>query len=230
MKRIVMFLPLLAASGWAQSGHWEGTIQAPSHPMTVSADLIKSAQGEWIGSFGMPEQKLTGMALSNIAVKDKSVGFEVAGVPGKPVFDGKISDDGQSITGNLNQGAATFPFTLKRTGDAKVELPAKSTSLAKEFQGTWEGTIDAGRPLNIILHLDQAADGTGTGSMDSPDQNANGIGITTITQTGKSLKFEIKVIQGSFAGDLDSAGTEIKGQWTQGPGSVPLTFKRPAAK
>ena len=231
MKSFALFLPMLVAgSGLAQSGHWEGKIQAPGHEMSVSADLNKNEKGEWVGSFGMPEQKLTGMALSNIAVTDKTVAFEVAGVPGKPIFDGKLSDDGKSLAGTLNQGAATFPFTMKRTGEARVEVAAKSTALAKEFQGDWEGVIDSGRPLRIVLHLTQAADGTGSGSIDSPDQNANGIGITTITQAGKNLKFEIKVIQGSFAGDLNADGTEIKGMWAQGPSSVPLIFKRAAAK
>ena len=52
------------------------------------------------------------------------------------------------------------------------------------------------------------------------------IPITTITQKGSSLKLELKPIGGAYTGELREGA--LAGQWTQGPGTFPLVFKRPA--
>jgi hypothetical protein len=62
--------------------------------------------------------------------------------------------------------------------------------------------------------------------MDSPDQGAKGIPVTTVTRNGSSLKLEVKGVGGVYEGTLDAALTKIDGTWKQGGGSMPLVLTR----
>ena len=123
----------------------------------------------------------------------------------------------------------TMPFSLKKTGPAKVTLPPKSSALTKEFEGRWEGTLEAGgRSLRLVLRLEKAADGTATGALDSIDQGANDLRLAGIVIDGPALRFALPMVGGAYEGKLNKETGELAGQWTQGGTTLPLGFKRPA--
>ncbi|HUK89266.1 MAG TPA: hypothetical protein VLZ81_02615 [Blastocatellia bacterium] len=100
-------------------------------------------------------------------------------------------------------------------------------STATAVAGDWEGTLDTGNgTLRVVIHLSEDKDGKLTGNLDSPDQGATGIGMTTITYKEPDLHFEIASIGGSFDGKLTKSSDAIEGVWKQGSGSLPLIFKR----
>ncbi len=99
---------------------------------------------------------------------------------------------------------------------------------ATTLKGDWSGVLDAGAAkLKLILHFTPEADGTWRGTMDSPDQAANGLKIDTITVEGQTLKFTMRAIAASYEGTLN--GGEIAGKFTQSGMTFPLNFKRPTA-
>src|SRR5207253_731313 len=69
-----------------------------------------------------------------------------------------------------------------------------------------------------------------TGTLDSPDQKAEGIAMDEITLKGSSVRFEIEMINGKFEGKLAKDGAELAGRWKQGGMDLPLTFKRQSKK
>lgn len=227
---VTRFAPMgLAQAQPAPSGHWEGALQAPDRTVDIHVDLAKNAKGEWIGSLSTPTMSLTDLPLANITVKGSSVSFEIAGVPGKPVLEGKVSEEGKSISGNLLQSGATIPFQLKWTGEGKVKEPPKSGPLSKELEGAWEGTLEAGgQSFRLAMRFSKAADGTAAGAMDSLDQNARDMALAGITQEGLAVQFKLPLVGGAYAGKLNKEGTELAGEWTQSGNTLPLTFKRPA--
>lgn len=94
--------------------------------------------------------------------------------------------------------------------------------------GDWEGTLDAGMQgkLRVVLHVTQAKDGSLSATLDSPDQNASGIPVTTINYKEPALHFESEPIKGSYDGKMNKENAEIAGEWKQGGGTLPLVFKR----
>jgi hypothetical protein len=54
------------------------------------------------------------------------------------------------------------PFTLKRTGGARVEAPVKNAPVSQQIEGTWNGTLAA---LEPALSADFARDGVGGASI-----------------------------------------------------------------
>jgi len=92
--------------------------------------------------------------------------------------------------------------------------------------GNWEGTLDTGNgTLRIVLHVTQDKDGKLAATLDSPDQGAAGIEISTISFNEPTLHFEISQIGGSYEGKLNKDKNAIEGTWSQGGNSFPLTFK-----
>jgi hypothetical protein len=108
-------------------------------------------------------------------------------------------------------------------------LPAQARAeKAPAIVGDWEGTLDAGAQgkLRVLLHVTQAKDGSLSATMDSPDQNATGIPVTTITYKEPALHFESEPIKGSYEGKMNKENTGIAGDWSQGGATLSLVFKR----
>ncbi len=107
-----------------------------------------------------------------------------------------------------------------------LALGAASVASAQNLAGDWQGTLKpAGAELRLVLHITKADDGSWKGTLDSVDQGANGIPVTSISLTESKLKFTMDSIHGSYDGTVNADATEISGTWTQGQ-SLPLDFKR----
>jgi hypothetical protein len=191
----------------------------------IEVDLTKNSKGELAGTFGNPTQNLKGLPLSNCAVEGRSVRFQIKGAPGERTFEGALAADGKSMSGHYTQSGYTMPFGLTRTGDPRIEAPARSAPIGKELEGTWIGTLDVGgKQVRLVLTMSNQPDGTATGSFVNVDEGLE-IPITTITQKVSSVTLDVKAVGGSYSGALNPEGTELVGTLTQGPAVLPLTFR-----
>ena len=208
------------------SGHWEGAIQVPGQELKIEIDLAPRGE-KWEGTIAIPAQSLKGFPLAAITVQGDSVSFALNGVPGNPQFKGTVSKDAKTLSGEFSQGGGTMPFAVTRTGDAKFEPPPKSTPITKELEGSWEGSLDvAGKILRLLVKLSNGPDGVATGTMISVDQGGSELPVTAVVQTGSHLKLVVQSVAGTYEGDLKDG--QLTGTWTQGPGTLPLVFKRPS--
>jgi len=221
---------LLAQTAVDPSGHWEGAVQAPNMVVTIEVDLAKNGKGELAGTFGNPAQNLKGLPLSNFAADGRSLTFQVKGsAPGERVFKGALSADGKTISGDYAQGGFSMPFSLTRTGDARIEAAAGSAPIGKELEGAWHGTLDVnGVQRRLVLTMANHPDGTATGNFVNVEEGLE-IPITTITQTSSSVTLDVKTVGVAYTGALNPDGTELVGTLTQGSAVLPLTFRRTAA-
>jgi hypothetical protein len=208
------------------SGHWEGTIQVPQMEQKVEIDLAKDGKGAFGGTFGQPAQGIKGLPLASVVVEGRSVRFVVKGGEQPATFAGVLSSDGKSMSGDVAQAGQSVPFTLTRTGDARIAPVPKSPPIGKELEGTWNGTLDLGsRQMRIVLTMANQPDGTATGTIVSPDGSGVEIPIA-MTQKALNVTFDATSVGASYVGVLNAAGTELVGTWSQGPNSLPLTFRR----
>jgi uncharacterized protein len=107
---------------------------------------------------------------------------------------------------------------------------SQSQAPAKGIEGDWQGTLNAGgAELRLALHIQKGDDGNYKATMDSLDQGANGIPITSMSLEDSKLTFTADSIQGSYEGTVSADGAAIGGTWSQGGHSLPLDFKRAAA-
>jgi hypothetical protein len=190
----------------------------------MTLDLAHNAKGEWIGTISLPFFKMVGVPVEKLTVNDKTIQFDA----GESNYEGEISANGKRFFGNVLASIGSAPFQLVRDGEAEVKLPPPSTPLAREFEGTWEGTINVPTgELRLQLILDRDAEGRAKGVIKTYPQSGEVLTLSSITQTGKDLLFEVRVVGGVFKGSLNDANTEISGTWTEGnEESRRLTMRR----
>ena len=112
-----------------------------------------------------------------------------------------------------------FVFTLSAIGAAAAQSP---------ITGDWNGVIDVGEAhIHLILHLHELSNGLLDGTLDSPDQGAMDLPISSIAFKDKKLIFIVSAGNASYLGALSDDGNTVKGVWSQSK-SFPLDFKRAA--
>lgn len=105
-----------------------------------------------------------------------------------------------------------------------VVAPAQAE--AADLVGRWEGALNVGGtslPLVIRVEAD------GQVFMDSPAQNARGIPVTELSETGGVVRFTVPVAHGRFEGARSADGQTWTGAWSQGAASLPLILTRAAS-
>lgn len=226
MKIPVTWLWIAAAATLsAQSdmrGHWIGNVDA----MSIEVDLDRPAN-DWIGSFSMPTRNMSGIPLDAVTFTGGKASFVVKGSGQR--FTGTLSADGKTLDGAFAAGTESHAVKLTRTGDARVELPKPNPAVAKEFLGDWGGTIQfdqlGGPPLRVTLTISNGSAGA-EAQVISLDQGNVQLPVNTITQKGAKLILEVKVAGGMFEGEMNQAGTEINGTWSQLGNSTALLLKK----
>jgi hypothetical protein len=209
-------------------GHWTGNIETPAGSVGIEVDLDKAASG-WIGSVSIPMQNASGLPLDSISFADGKGTFRIKGAPGDPTYTGTLSADGKTLDGQFTQGPSSLPLKLTRTGDAKVEVAKPSPPVAPEFVGTWEGTINVGGGLRIVLTITNGKNGS-EAEMVSLDQGNAKIPVSALTQKGTKLSLQVNAVGGGYEGGINPDGTQLSGTWTQLGNGMTLNLKKAAAK
>jgi hypothetical protein len=97
------------------------------------------------------------------------------------------------------------------------------------IEGDWQGTLRGGsNGLRLAVHISRAPQGFLQGTLDSLDEEAYGIPITSITFEKSKLEFSADSISATFDGDANSDLSVINGSWSQAGRSFPLELKRGA--
>ena len=229
--RCLMACAMAAASAVAQtdaSGHWEGKVDVPNGPTGLALDLAKNAKGVWVASLGVPEQKITGLRVTDIDVVGSEVRFAAPDLPGSPTFELTLADG--KLTGALLVPALSLALEMQRTGDAKVDIAPPSPAVSKDLEGDWEGALSLpnGQTRPVIIHFKNQPDRTVDATIESPTQGVQGFPLKEVAQKGAVVEFTVQAVGGSYKGTLNKEGTEIAGQWTQrfGVAQLPLNLKK----
>jgi len=104
-----------------------------------------------------------------------------------------------------------------------------SSLFAQDIAGDWKGTISTPTlEVRVALHI-KTANGGLSATMDSVDQGALGLAVSSMTLKSSTLKFTVAAANGTYEGKVAPNGSLIDGIWTQG-GPYPLKFERGSFK
>lgn len=108
-------------------------------------------------------------------------------------------------------------------------LTMAALAQAQDVAGDWQGTLNTGMgELRLVLHITKGADGSLRATLDSVDQNANGIPVNAVTFNNSKLHLDVAAVHGIYEGTLAADGNTISGTWTQAK-PLSLEFKRTTA-
>jgi uncharacterized protein len=77
-------------------------------------------------------------------------------------------------------------------------LSATAASFAQDVTGDWNGKLNAnGAELRLVLHITKNTDGTLKATLDSVDQGANGIPVSSATLKDSKLSLKVDAVSGA---------------------------------
>jgi hypothetical protein len=239
---LLLFLTLscvsMAQSTTLGSGHWEGAATIPGHDIQMTVDLSQDGSGAWTGSMSFPDEKTSAMKLSGLMISDKLVVFRS---PVTLEFKAMITADGGTMSGTIKLAAKTRPVQLKRTSASKLKATTTSSPIAKQIEGTWEGTLKYGKTwgemtppegitpegatFGLRIRFATGPDGFGIGKLSRMDEPIAEFPLDIVLQNGDVIHFEFFSAGAVFDGRWH--GDEIVGEWRQvGSEPIPLTLRR----
>ncbi len=198
-------------------GCWLGTMGDGPSTRRVAFELMRSETGEWSGTAHLFSNSVQTHAMSELRVDGSSFSFGIANVAGEPRFLGSMS--GATVRGAFTQHGNERPVRLQRVPGPDADGLA--------VVGTWSGSLEQnGTPLmRLVLDVVQVACGQIAATMDSPDQGARGMPVTSLAVRGDSLFFGMTYLNGAYVGRL--RGTErVEGTWTQNGVAMTLHLER----
>ena len=117
--------------------------------------------------------------------------------------------------------AITFSASLALCMFATMPFSAQAQN-KPDNAGDYVGVLG---PLHLRLHLKVDAAGGIAGTLDSPDQGANGIPCADFHLDSQALSFSVPAVHGSWKGTVSADGKTLTGTWDQG-NPMPLAFTR----
>ena len=238
MKHLPRFLALVAISlahafgsslVAAPVGYWEGVIRLPAVELEIRVELESSDDGLG-GSIDIPVQGMRGFELSGVSFEGDTVEFGMAGIPGDPKFSGTLAEDADTITGEFTQSGQTFPFALERKPKPEAaagETPAKGVP-GSGIVGHWQASLKPSpvMELRLVLVVTNSPAGEPGGTLISVDQGNTRMATGVATGEDGAVDLQVPSVGAAYEGRFSDDGSEIEGTWKQGPGALPLVFKR----
>ena len=122
--------------------------------------------------------------------------------------------------------ASVVLFTGAHYAQAAGAVPAQAATAAHapDLVGNWQGTLQAGKGLRIVLRVSKN-DGKLKAAFYSIDQTPKPIDVTSISLQGSAVTFEVKLAGLTYAGVMSPDGKSIAGKLTQGAQSFELDLQ-----
>ena len=130
------------------TGTWQGTLQAGRELRTV-IKISKADGGALKAVMYSIDQGGAGIGVSAISLQGSTFKMSIAGIGG--TYEGKLSEDGNSIAGTWTQGGGPLPLNLVRATGATAwtipEPPPRLKPMAADANPAFEvATIKPSRP------------------------------------------------------------------------------------
>jgi hypothetical protein len=206
------------------SGHWEGRIEAPGFEQKFEIDVAKDSAGKFSGTISIPAQHIAALPAKTISVEGTA--FRFVARDDQPI-NGYFSADGRTLTGDVTAEGFAIPMSMTRTGEARIEPPARTAAVDATLEGTWNASLAIDKTtLRVMLTIENHRDGTSTVRLVNVDQGNVEIPASAVTQTPSGLTLDFKSVGASYESTVDAGANELVGTYKQGSGAVPVTFRR----
>jgi uncharacterized protein (TIGR03435 family) len=105
-------------------GNWQGTLHAPGgHDLRTVLKIAKNDKGALSATFYSIDQSGQGIPTSSISFENSVLKYGIEFI--SLTYEGKMSADGNSISGNSTQGDHTIPLVFERaTPETEWAMPA----------------------------------------------------------------------------------------------------------
>ena len=231
-RGVITFVCLTVSAAMAHAqesvaGHWEGRVEIPGRNLRLIVDLQEN-EG-WKGSVTIPGLNVKGAQLSDVLLGDSELRFAVKGaLTGSglepPRFAMRFAATGK-LAGEFSQAGNTAPVQLEKTGPPQVEVPRRSTAIAPNLEGEWNGEYELfGYARKVTIKLTNRGGSGAAAEFVIVGKKVNSLPVDLVTQEGNLLTVDSRETGFSYEGRLVNG--ELRGALTQSSVALPLVLKR----
>ena len=210
-------------------GNWEGAVEANHVRLRLVLRIFKTNDA-YRAVIDSVDQGVNDIPIAKLSAGPDFIHAELPALDAD--YQAALNAGGTEMSGTWKQLKRSYPLTLKRTTEAdRAPGPMAANEYAprpdSDLQGAWEGTLKVGNvALRLNLRIAEPTSGTFHAQMDSVDQGARNLPVTSLTYNQPAIRFEMSSINGVFEGNLDDRGDQMTGTWIQAGKKFPLTFQR----
>jgi hypothetical protein len=210
-------------------GDWEGTVTIGQAQLRLVVRIFKT-NDTYRAVLDSVDQGAKDIPITRLSARADSIQLGLPALDAE--YQAALNAGGTEMSGTWKQLKHSYPMTLKRTTEAdRIAEPLAAGEYAprpdSDLQGAWEGTLQVGKvDLRLGLRIAEPAPGTYRAQMDSVDQGARNLPVTSLTYHKPAIRLEMTSIKGVFEGNVSGRDDEIAGTWTQMGKKFPLTFRR----
>ena len=216
----LMFLPSIVLgqnNDTPKSQDWMGTLDTGLGKLRLKLAIAKDGDSYSAVMYSV-DQGNAKMALDSFSLQDGVVKF--AAKKFQMSYEGKVTDDGDSITGKFTQLGRTFALNFEKTSaDAKW----KHTE-------SWTGLMKAGaQEFDFQIRIFESEAGKLKGKLDSFSESVFDLPIDYSMNDGV-MEFKVLISNATYKGTRSDNGNEVSGHWMQRGNKLALNFKKIAIK
>jgi hypothetical protein len=216
-------------------GFWEGTVSVGHMTLRLVLKVEKAPDGTYTATMDSIDQGAADIPVKSVRMNDRTVQFQLPLL--RAGYAGDLNARATEMSGEWRQGSVKIPLTFQRTPTPSTippPLPVSAYARREDspLQGVWKGTLEIASPqrfvvpLRLVVRISETSPGEFIGRMDSPDQGARNVPLTTVDYAKPTARFDIAGIDGHFEGTLKDDGSVIDGTWTQAGHSTPCLLTR----
>lgn len=221
----------LCQAGESAAGRWEGVVQIPGQELKLVVDLSDQGGKDWVGSIIVPGFGVKGAPLVDLHLTGGDLACTIKGAlgnerTGRAQMQAHLTADGH-LAGDFKQGGNSAPFVLSKTGPAQVDLPPRSTAVAKDLEGEWKGDYEMmGYARHATMKFsNRGPEGAGL-EFTIVGKKVNNVPVSLVTQNDNFVTVKSDEFGITFEGRFNRDAGEIKGTLSQGPVESPLLLRR----
>jgi beta-lactamase regulating signal transducer with metallopeptidase domain len=194
-------------------GDWVGALKSPD--LRIALHVRPAPSGGDQATLDSPDQGAFDLPTASVTSQDGKLALELPKL--KASYAAHWDPASGRWLGTWTQVGKTWELDL--SPGTYPPLP-KIAGLDGQWSGKLQGTA---LRLNVRVFTDEH--GT-RGSLDSPDQGAFGIPLSSISRDGGHVSFGVKALNVTMEGDLGADGQTINATFIQNGASLPITLTR----
>jgi len=115
-------------------GRWEGEVVVTpgEYEVPLAVEITRAGSGPLAGTMDLPLRGLKHLSLKEVGLEGNAVFLAQPDNSGDYVFNGKLSEDGRTITGNRAHSGEIYPFRLVRVTEPEHQPEVRSLSGSAE--------------------------------------------------------------------------------------------------
>lgn len=200
-------------------GSWTGKLSNPAGAeVHVVFRFERNDSGDIVVFLDSPDQGAKDIPVTEASLDGDQLSMTVRAAQAS--YAATFSDG--RIEGTWTQGPSPQPLVLTPgTYEPAAAVLDLSDEAMAALEGTWRGKMG---PADIVFRFERTPNGEPVAFLDVPAGGVSGVPIASVSLTDSDIEVSIPARSVTYTGKLD--GSQITGQWAQGPANNPLVMTK----